>query len=60
MIDFLKVWLGVLAVIAALAIIIAIPITLNIIGLPYVGLVVVGVYATGFLAWVIWAANKYL
>ena len=33
---------------------------LNTIGLPYAGLVVVGAYLTGFIAWAIWAANKYL
>lgn len=60
MIGFLKVWLAVLGVILAVAILAAIPITLNIIGLPIVSVVVFGVYATGLIAWIIWAAHRFL
>lgn len=60
MIGFLKIWLWILAVLAVMAILIAIPIVLNIIGLPYAGAVVVGIYITLFLAWIVWAALEYL
>lgn len=60
MIDFLKIWLKLLGVLLAVGVLIAVPITLNLIGLPIVSAVVFGVYATGFLAWVFWAVDKYL
>ena len=59
-IGFLKIWLWIPAALVVVAVIIAIPITLNVIGLPYVGLVAAGVYLTRVLAWAVWTANKYL
>ena len=50
-IEILKIWLRVLGVLLGVAALIALPIVLDIVGLPYVGLVVVVLYITALITW---------
>lgn len=57
LIEIPKIWLRVLGVLLGVAVLIALPLVLNIVGLPYVGLVVVVFYITALITWFVYWYN---
>lgn len=56
-IGFLKIWLWIPAALVGVAALIALPIVLDIVGLPYVSLIVVVLYITALITWFVYWYN---